>query len=62
MFVWEDQDEDSGMVTEFRNFEGHREDITHMAGERRPHPHHWRPPLALLSSSTTARVFATVPL
>ncbi|KAJ9529394.1 hypothetical protein QJQ45_013762 [Haematococcus lacustris] len=31
VFVWEDADDDADVVTEYRTYEGHREDITHMA-------------------------------
>ncbi len=31
VFVWEDLDDDNDCITEFRTYEGHREDITHMA-------------------------------
>ncbi len=31
MYVWEDADDDSDVVTKYRTYEGHREDITHMA-------------------------------
>ena len=31
MFVWEELDDDSDVVTECRLYEGHREDILHMA-------------------------------
>lgn len=32
MFVWDDLDDDSDVIDEYRTYEGHREDITHMAG------------------------------
>ncbi|GAX72651.1 hypothetical protein CEUSTIGMA_g107.t1 [Chlamydomonas eustigma] len=31
VFVWEDLDDDNETIREYRTFEGHREDITHMA-------------------------------
>ena len=33
VYVWEDMDDDNDVITEYRTYEGHREDITHMAGE-----------------------------
>ena len=32
VFAWEDLDDDNDVLTEYRTYEGHREDITHMAG------------------------------
>ena len=34
VYVWEDRDDDD-VITEYRSYEGHREDITHMTGRCR---------------------------